>query len=48
MKDPAIASSIEDLQTSTATQVRIRDDITDDVRRWSTRWRSGGSRSRIS
>ena len=36
MKDPAIASSIEDLQPSTATQVRIRDDITRDVRRWST------------
>ena len=32
MKDPAIASSVEDLQTSTATQMRIRDDITRDVR----------------
>jgi len=29
MKDPAIASTIEDLLTSTAMQVRIRDDITD-------------------
>ena len=28
IKDPAIASSAEDLQTSTATQMRIRDDLT--------------------
>jgi len=28
MKDPAVATSIEDLQTSTRTQMRIRDDIT--------------------
>jgi hypothetical protein len=28
IKDPAIASSVEDLQTSTATQMRIRDDLT--------------------
>ena len=28
VKDPAIRSSLEDLQASTATQVRIRDDIT--------------------
>jgi photosystem II stability/assembly factor-like uncharacterized protein len=28
LKDPAVAASIEDLQTSTATQMRIRDDIT--------------------
>jgi hypothetical protein len=29
LKDPAIATSVEDLQTSTAMQVRIRDDITE-------------------
>ena len=29
MKDPAIATSVEDLQTSTTTQMRIRDDITE-------------------
>jgi len=28
MKDPAVATSVEDLQTSTRTQMRIRDDIT--------------------
>jgi hypothetical protein len=28
-KDPAVATSVEDLQTSTAMQVRIRDDITE-------------------
>ncbi len=28
IKDPAVASSVEDLQTSTATQMRIRDDLT--------------------
>ena len=28
IKDPAIVSSVEDLQTSTATQMRIRDDLT--------------------
>ena len=28
IKDPAIATSVEDLQTSTAAQMRIRDDIT--------------------
>ena len=28
IKDPAIASSVEDLRTSTATQMRIRDDLT--------------------
>jgi photosystem II stability/assembly factor-like uncharacterized protein len=28
IKDPAVAASVEDLQSSTATQMRIRDDIT--------------------
>src|SRR6185295_14348061 len=41
IKDPAIVSSVEDLQTSTATQMRIRDDLsqTSDMVNKMERWR---------
>jgi hypothetical protein len=41
IKDPAIEASVEDLQTSTATQMRIRDDLTQTSEMVNTmeRWR---------
>jgi hypothetical protein len=41
IKDPAVVSSVEDLQTSTATQMRIRDDLsqTSEMVNKMERWR---------